>query len=66
VVTVTAVSPGLLSVAVKVTLGSFSVTLLVDNATVVVSIVSLINAVAVAPVKLTASKLPPLTPVTVR
>ena len=49
----------------KVTPASFSVTLPVLTLTVVVSIVSLICAVAVAPVTLTASKLPPVTPVTV-
>ena len=55
----------MLSVAVKVTLAASSFTLAVARLTVVVSRVSAICAVAVAALKSTFSKLPPVTPVTV-
>ena len=56
---------GLLSWKLKVTVASPSFAGLAVTATVVVSIVSAMFAVAVAPVRLTFSKLPPLTAVTV-
>ena len=58
-------STGFDSVTVKVTPPASSFTSLVDTDTVVVSMVSAICAVALAAEKSTASKLPPLTALTV-
>jgi len=66
VTTVTSVWPGWLSVAVNTAPGSSSVTSPVLSDTVVVSMVSVICSVRLAPSKVTSSKLPPSTPVTFR